>query len=82
MTIELKPETKELLDAELQTGRFRSIDDLIVEGVHALHRNDARSFTAEERRAAVRRMMEFAEKNRTPLDGVSVKELLHEGHRI
>jgi hypothetical protein len=27
-------------------------------------------------------MMEFAEKNRTSLEGISVKELIHEGHRL
>jgi len=27
-------------------------------------------------------MMNFVEKNRTSLQGVSVKELIHEGHRL
>jgi hypothetical protein len=38
--------------------------------------------TDEERREAVRRMQEFAEKNRTSLKGISIKELIHEGHRV
>jgi hypothetical protein len=31
---------------------------------------------------AVREMLNFVEKNRTPLHGVSVKQLIHEGHRL
>ena len=33
-------------------------------------------------REAVREMMEFVEKNRAFLQGISVKELIHEGHRL
>jgi len=32
-------------------------------------------------RKAVREMVEFAKKNHVLLDGISVKELIHEGHR-
>ena len=31
---------------------------------------------------AVREMLSFVEKNRTPLQGVSVKQLICEGHRL
>jgi len=30
----------------------------------------------------VREMLNFAEANRTPLHGVSVKQLIREGHRL
>jgi len=33
-------------------------------------------------REAVREMLAFVEKNRVRLEGVSVKELIHEGHRL
>ena len=35
MTIELKPETEQLVRAEIQNGNFESVDDLIVKSVHA-----------------------------------------------
>jgi hypothetical protein len=35
MTIRLKPETEQLVKEELQSGHFRTVDELIVEGVHA-----------------------------------------------
>ncbi|MFN0168792.1 MAG: hypothetical protein ACKV22_20395 [Bryobacteraceae bacterium] len=35
MTIHLKPETEQLVMEELRSGHFRTVDDLIVEGVQA-----------------------------------------------
>ena len=35
MTVTLNPETEQLVTEELQSGHFRSVDELIVEGVHA-----------------------------------------------
>jgi Arc/MetJ-type ribon-helix-helix transcriptional regulator len=35
MTVELKPETERLVQEELKSGHFQSLDELIVEGVQA-----------------------------------------------
>jgi Arc/MetJ-type ribon-helix-helix transcriptional regulator len=35
VTVELKPETQQLVREEIQRGRFHSVDELIVQGVHA-----------------------------------------------
>jgi len=35
MSIELKPETERLVQEEIRNGNFHSVDELIVEGVHA-----------------------------------------------
>jgi hypothetical protein len=35
MTINLKPETERLVQEEMQNGHFRSIDEMVVEGVQA-----------------------------------------------
>jgi len=35
MSIELKPETEKLVQEEISKGHFHSVDELIVEGVHA-----------------------------------------------
>lgn len=35
MTIDIKPETQKLLDEEVQSGHFHSVDEVIVESVHA-----------------------------------------------
>lgn len=35
MPIRIKPETEQLVSEELQSGRFRSVDEIIVRGVQA-----------------------------------------------
>lgn len=35
MAVELKPETEQLVLDEIERGHFHSVDELIVEGVHA-----------------------------------------------
>jgi hypothetical protein len=35
MTIQLKPETEQLVKEELQSGHFGSVDEIVVEGVQA-----------------------------------------------
>ena len=35
MTIDIKPETKELVQEEIRRGHFRSVDEIIVQGVTA-----------------------------------------------
>jgi Arc/MetJ-type ribon-helix-helix transcriptional regulator len=36
MTIEIKPETEQLLNKAIHTGRFRNIDDLIARAIQSL----------------------------------------------
>ncbi|MBZ5619665.1 MAG: hypothetical protein LAQ69_13215 [Acidobacteriia bacterium] len=36
MTVELKPETEQLVQEELRRGHFPSVDEVIVQGIHAL----------------------------------------------
>ena len=82
MTITLKPETELLVQQELDSGHFGDVDELILRGVQAWREMCGVSRNLEQRRDAVARMLEFAEKNRTPLEDVSVKDLIHEGHRL
>jgi hypothetical protein len=35
MSIEIKPETERLVQEEIQKGHFHSVDEIIIEGVHA-----------------------------------------------
>jgi Arc/MetJ-type ribon-helix-helix transcriptional regulator len=35
VTVQLKPETEQLVQEEIRSGHFHSVDELIVEGVHA-----------------------------------------------
>jgi Arc/MetJ-type ribon-helix-helix transcriptional regulator len=85
MTIDLTPEQEKIVKEELKSGHFRTAEELISRALHALlyatPSSNARADNGS-RREAVHEMMRFAEKNRTSLQGVSVKELIHEGHRL
>jgi Arc/MetJ-type ribon-helix-helix transcriptional regulator len=85
MTINLTPEQEKIVKEELESGHFRTAEELISQALHTLLAS-APSSSADvdngRRREAVRDMMNFVEKNRTSLQGISVKELIHEGHRL
>ena len=82
MTIHLTPETEKLVQEELENGHFRSIEEIIVEGVHARREKQGRLRAEVERHQAVERALDLAKHRAIPLEGVSIKELLHEGHRL
>jgi Arc/MetJ-type ribon-helix-helix transcriptional regulator len=82
MTIQLDPETEKLVKEELQRGYFHSIDEIIVLGIRAKHANEQPQPSEAERQQAVDRALDFARHKAVPLEGVSIKELLHEGHRV
>jgi len=70
---------------ELESGHFRTAEELISQALQALRAtapSSDKTGNHGSQREAVREMMEFAEKNRTSLEGISVKELIHEGHRL
>jgi Arc/MetJ-type ribon-helix-helix transcriptional regulator len=83
MTINLKPETAQLVQEEIQSGHFRSVDEIIVEGVQAWReQHRSKQIGSEQRRKAVEQALAFAKEKAIPLDGISIKELIHEGHRL
>jgi Arc/MetJ-type ribon-helix-helix transcriptional regulator len=85
ITINLTLEQETIVKEELKSGHFRAAEEVISQALHALLKAAPSSSTSVDngsRREAVREMLNFAEKNRTPLQGVSVKELIHEGHRL
>lgn len=85
MNIKLNPEQEKIVEDELKSGQFRSAEEVIAEALQAL-REKERSVSAAgpngRQREAVREMLVFVEKNHTRLDAISVKQLIHEGHRL
>lgn len=83
MKIDLTPEQEEIVKGELKSGHFRTAAEVIGEALQALREREQ---TAKPRngaqREAVREMLEFVEKNHVRLEGITVKELIHEGHRL
>jgi len=85
MNINLTPEQEKIVKDELKTGHFRSVEEVIAEALHALRERERSTGTGNPngaQREAVREMLSFVEKNRVRLEGVSVKELIREGHRL
>jgi Arc/MetJ-type ribon-helix-helix transcriptional regulator len=85
MNIKLTPEQERIVQDELKSGHFRSPEEVIARALDAL-RERARSSPAADdnghRDEAVREMLDFVEKNRTVLQGISVKQLMREGRRL
>lgn len=81
MNIYLTPQQQEIIQQQLKSGRFHSVEEVISEALQSL-REQAGTIQPSARAQAVREMLDFVEKNRVRLDGISVKELIHEGHSI
>ena len=86
MIVKLNPEQERLVEEELRAGRYRTAEEVVARALEVL-RHTARpsNQTAQRRQAqrqAVQDMLDFVERNRTPLVDVSVKNLIHEGHRL
>jgi len=80
MAINLKPETERLVQAELQNGHFRTVDEMIVEGVQA--KREGKPLSREMKRKtpaeAVAHIRELRRGNRLPA-AVTIKDLINEG---
>jgi Arc/MetJ-type ribon-helix-helix transcriptional regulator len=85
MKIDLTPGQEKIVKDHLESGHCHSVEDVIGEALQALREKEqsSRETTSNgAQREAVREMLAFVEKNRVRLDGVPVKELIHEGHRL
>jgi hypothetical protein len=84
MKIILTPEQERIVKDELKAGRFRSVEEVIGGALQTLREKEkfAPASSNGAQREAVREMLAFVEKNRVRLENVSVKELIHEGHRL
>ena len=80
MTIELKPEQERIIQQQLATGLYRSVDEVLDT---ALSRLPAGRPGREDRNRAVQQMIDLAEKRFIRLPpGERIRDLVHEGHRF
>ncbi len=85
MNINLTPEQEEIVKNELRFGQFQTAEEVISQALKRLRERDRSPAALEkddQRRSAVRDMLDFVEKNRTRLQDITVKHLIHEGHRL
>jgi Arc/MetJ-type ribon-helix-helix transcriptional regulator len=85
MNVNLTPEQEMIVQEELKKGHFRTAEEVIGVALLAMREREQSSPVKEPdaaQREAVREMFEFVERNHTKLEGITVKELIHEGHRL
>lgn len=85
MNIHLTPEQERIVNDELRSGHFRSAEEVIAKALAALRDKERSSLAGDNKGRhddAVGEMLNFVEVNRTPLQGISVKQLIREGHRL
>lgn len=85
MHVDLTPEQERIVREKLKSGLFRTAEEVIGEALHALREKEGPSrepLANGFRTEAVQEMLDFVEKNRVDLEDVSVKNLIHEGHRL
>jgi Arc/MetJ-type ribon-helix-helix transcriptional regulator len=85
MNVNLTPEQERIIHDELKSGHFRSVEEVIATALAALREKERSSLAvngAGDQASAVREMLNFVAENRTPLQGISVKQLIREGHRL
>jgi Arc/MetJ-type ribon-helix-helix transcriptional regulator len=85
MNIRLTPEQEQIVNDELRSGHFRTAEEVIAGALRVLREKDQSSAATGangDSAEAVRQMLSFIEKNSVRLEEVTVKELIHEGHRL
>jgi putative addiction module CopG family antidote len=83
MTITLTPEQEQMVDDQLRSGIYRTPEDVVASALRALRKANPRaSGGGADQQEAVSEMLRFVENNRTTLTGISVNDLIHEGHHL
>ena len=82
MNIKLTPEQEKIVEEALKSGQFCSVEEVIREALEVLRQKgtSASPVSNGAQREAVQEMLSFVGENRVRLEGISVKELIHEGH--
>ena len=73
MTVEINTEQERIIQEQLASRRYKSVDEVIAAALASL---------PENRREAVRRMIDFAERRMLDLGEPVTRKFLHEGHRF
>ena len=90
MNIHLTPEQEEIIRSEIENGHCGTAEEVVAKALQSLLPESARLGPGEKaqstppggQREAVLEMLDFAQKNSVRLEDVSIKDLIHEGHRL
>lgn len=82
MNIKLTPDQEKIIRDELESGRFRTPEEVVSKALHSLRQSSSKHGENGSQQEAVREMLAFVEKNCVRLEGISVRDLIHEGHDL
>lgn len=80
MSITLTPKQQDTIEQAIQTGLVRSVDEFIGSAMGALSHRD-RKFDMDKATLAVARIRELRKGVTLDLQGMSLRELAHTGHK-
>ncbi len=80
MSITLTPEQQGVIEQAIQSGLVRSVDEFLDSAVGALSRREG-GFDREKARRAGARIRELRKGVTLDLQGMSIRELAHIGHK-
>ncbi len=80
MSIDLTPEQQAAIEQAIEVGLVRSVDEFIHSALSALSRGD-RAFDRAKADLAVARIRKLRKGVRLDLQGMSIRELAHSGHK-
>jgi Arc/MetJ-type ribon-helix-helix transcriptional regulator len=80
MSISLTPEQQDVIERAIQSGLVRSVDEFINSAVGALSRGE-NGFDREKARFASARIRELRKGVKLSLQGMSIREFAHTGHK-
>jgi hypothetical protein len=81
MPIQLSPESERLVEQQIASGHFHSVDEIIHLGVHARD-SDGEAERWRKHREAIDRTRSFITDNPIRLTGVTFQEVVDEGRRL
>ena len=82
MEVHLDSRGEQLVKQQLRSGRYRSAEQVVLSALEALTQSSPAPEGEEERRRAVRNLLEFAGKHGFTLgEGLRIRDLIHEGRR-
>jgi len=80
VTITLTPEQEQIVDDQLKLGIYTTPEEVVASALRRI--GGVNNCLDGDQQKAVREMLEFVENNRNTLTGISVTELIHEGHNL
>jgi Arc/MetJ-type ribon-helix-helix transcriptional regulator len=80
VSINLTPEQQSVIQEAIRSGLVRSVDEFIRSALSALSRQEDR-FDKEKARTAGARIRELRKGVTLDLQGMSIRELAHSGHK-